>query len=348
MRTIVDVVPNHVSDQHDWFREALASPPGSPSRERFWFRPGSGPDGASAPNGWQSIFGGSAWTRVGGRRVVSALVRARAARSQLDPSRRLGRARGDPPLLVRPRCRRRPRRLGRPPGEGPRASRARARERRTDAIRSWIATSSTTSIAAGARSRTATPSHACWSARCGSPTPGVSCGTLRPDEMHTAFNFDFLSCPWEPARLRESIESTLALHAPVDAPPTWVLSNHDVTRPVTRYGRADTSFSFESKREGTPTDLTARNPQGPRRRLARHGASGLPLRVPGRGARPPRGRGHPARPPSGSDVAPLRWPRPGPGRVPDPDPLGGRLPAVRLQQRRRDTVARPTRRMGRS
>jgi alpha-glucosidase len=78
---------------------------------------------------------------------------------------------------------------------------------------------------------------------------------LRPDEMHTAFNFDFLSCPWEPARLRGSIESTLASHAPVDAPPTWVLSNHDVTRPVTRYGRADTSFSFESKREGTPTDL---------------------------------------------------------------------------------------------
>ena len=55
--------------------------------------------------------------------------------------------------------------------------------------------------------------------------------------------------------MRASIESALASHAPVDAPPTWVLSNHDVTRPVTRYGRADTSFSFESKREGTPTDL---------------------------------------------------------------------------------------------
>jgi alpha-glucosidase len=41
----------------------------------------------------------------------------------------------------------------------------------------------------------------------------------------------------------------------VDAPATWVLSNHDVTRPVTRYGRTDTSFAFESKRADTPTDL---------------------------------------------------------------------------------------------
>jgi alpha-glucosidase len=78
---------------------------------------------------------------------------------------------------------------------------------------------------------------------------------LRHDELHTAFNFDFLACPWEPAALRASIDGALATHAPVDAPTTWVLSNHDVTRPVTRYGRADTSFSFESKREGTPTDL---------------------------------------------------------------------------------------------
>ena len=56
------------------------------------------------------------------------------------------------------------------------------------------------------------------------------------------------------ARLRLSIESAIASHQPVDAPTTWVISNHDVTRPVTRYGRDDTSFSFESKRAGTPTD----------------------------------------------------------------------------------------------
>ena len=42
IRTVIDVVPNHVSDQHPWFKEALSSEPGSPARERFWFHPGKG------------------------------------------------------------------------------------------------------------------------------------------------------------------------------------------------------------------------------------------------------------------------------------------------------------------
>jgi alpha-glucosidase len=78
---------------------------------------------------------------------------------------------------------------------------------------------------------------------------------LRPDEMHTAFNFDFMSRPWDSAELRASIDLMLDAHAPVGAPSTWVLSNHDVTRPVTRYGREDSSFAFAAKRFGTPTDL---------------------------------------------------------------------------------------------
>ena len=78
---------------------------------------------------------------------------------------------------------------------------------------------------------------------------------LRPDEMHTAFNFDFMSRPWDAAELRASIDLMLAAHAPVGAPSTWVLSNHDVTRPVTRYGREDSSFAFARKRFGTPTDV---------------------------------------------------------------------------------------------
>lgn len=55
-------------------------------------------------------------------------------------------------------------------------------------------------------------------------------------------------------RLRTSIEETLAEYAPVGAPATWVLCNHDVTRTVTRYGRADTAFDFAAKAFGTPTD----------------------------------------------------------------------------------------------
>jgi alpha-glucosidase len=65
IRVVVDIVPNHSSDRHAWFREALAAPPGSAARQRYIFRPGTGPDGAAPPNDWRSLFGGSAWEPVG-------------------------------------------------------------------------------------------------------------------------------------------------------------------------------------------------------------------------------------------------------------------------------------------
>ena len=119
-----------------------------------------------------------------------------------------------------------------------------------------------------------------------------------------------------PAAGAASIDRRCAAHAAVDAPATWVLSNHDVTRPVTRYGRADTSFSFAAKRAGVPTDLDARPAPGPGRRAAGDGAAGRRLLLPGRGARPARGRGHRARPHPGPDALPLRWPRPRARRLP--------------------------------
>src|SRR5262249_20473732 len=64
IRIIVDVVPNHTSDAHPWFIEALAAGPRSAARDLFWFRPGRGEHGELPPNGWQSIFGGPAWSRT--------------------------------------------------------------------------------------------------------------------------------------------------------------------------------------------------------------------------------------------------------------------------------------------
>src|ERR1700744_3291860 len=64
IRIIIDVVPNHSSDRHPWFTEALAAGPAWAARDRFWFRPGRGEAGELPPNNWQSIFGGPAWTRV--------------------------------------------------------------------------------------------------------------------------------------------------------------------------------------------------------------------------------------------------------------------------------------------
>src|SRR6185295_4506390 len=62
IRVIADVVPNHVSSEHVWFRAALRDEPGA--RDRFIFRPGRGADGAQPPNDWVSAFGGPAWTRL--------------------------------------------------------------------------------------------------------------------------------------------------------------------------------------------------------------------------------------------------------------------------------------------
>ncbi len=63
IRIIIDVVPNHGSDQQPWFARALAAPPGSAERSRYHFRPGRGAGGELAPNDWTSMFGGPAWTR---------------------------------------------------------------------------------------------------------------------------------------------------------------------------------------------------------------------------------------------------------------------------------------------
>jgi len=65
LRVVVDLVLNHVSSAHPWFRAARLAGPGSPERSRFHVRPGRGPGRERAPNGWQSIFGGPAWAPFG-------------------------------------------------------------------------------------------------------------------------------------------------------------------------------------------------------------------------------------------------------------------------------------------
>jgi alpha-glucosidase len=81
---------------------------------------------------------------------------------------------------------------------------------------------------------------------------------VRPDELHTAFNFQLLEAPWEANELRTVIDRCIATTGAVGAPTTWVLSNHDVTRHATRYGRLDSTVGGVSDENrvhaGTPVD----------------------------------------------------------------------------------------------
>ena len=64
IKIIVDIVPNHTSDRHPWFQQALAAAPASAARDRYIFRDGVGADGREPPSDWRSHFGGSAWDQV--------------------------------------------------------------------------------------------------------------------------------------------------------------------------------------------------------------------------------------------------------------------------------------------
>ena len=263
IRTIVDVVPNHVSDQHEWFQAALASPPGSPERDRFWFRPGKGEHGDEMPTAWRSPFSGPTWTRTTnpdgtlGEWYLHLFTAAQPdvnwdhpdVRAEHEAILRFWFDRGvagiridsaallvkDPTLPEEPEAP--------APGEHPNTD----RDELHDIYRSWR------SIADGY------PGTRILIGELWLPEVERFARYLRPDELHTAFNFDFMARPWDAGALRASIDTTLAAHAPVSAPATWLLSNHDVTRPVTRYGRADSSFAFLAKRRGTPSDLELGN-----------------------------------------------------------------------------------------
>ncbi len=259
IRTIVDIVPNHVSDRHPWFVAALAAGPGSPERERFWFRPGRGENGDEMPTQWRSNFSGPAWTRTQNadgspgewylhlfsahqpdlnwshpevRRehedILAFWFDRGVAGVRIDSAALLVKDPALPEVPPDPE-----------PGEHPHVDRDELHE----IYRDWRAIADSYPEARVLVGEV-------WLA-----DVERFASYLRPDELHTAFNFDFLGRPWDAASLRTSIETTLAAHAPVGAPATWVLSNHDVTRPVTRYGQPDTAFSFAAKRRGVPTDL---------------------------------------------------------------------------------------------
>ncbi|WP_405564700.1 glycoside hydrolase family 13 protein [Streptomyces sp. NBC_01180] len=270
IRTIIDIVPNHVSDQHPWFRAALTAGPGSPERELFHFRPGRGEHGELPPNDWPSEFPGApSWTRVpDGEWYLHLFTPEQPDLNWAHPEvrrehedvlrfwfeRGVAGVRIDSAALLA----KDPRLPDFVEGHDPHPFVD--RDDLHDIYRSWRAVSD--------------EYGAIFVGEVWLPDAERFARYLRPDELHTAFNFDFLSRRWDAGELRRSIDATLTDHAPVGAPATWVLCNHDVTRTVTRYGRGDTGFAFAAKRFGTPTDIAL----GTRRARA---AALLTLALPG-------------------------------------------------------------------
>jgi alpha-glucosidase len=261
IRIIIDVVPNHGSDQHPWFQAALAAGPGSAERDRFWFRPGRGADGGQPPNGWQSIFGGPAWTRVTepdgtpGEWYLHLFAPEQPdynwanpeVRAEFEDVLRFWFDRGadgiriDSASLLTKDAALPEAAPDMPPGPlHPYSDRDDVHE----IYRSWRA------LADEYQARVLIGEI--WI-----PDAVRLARYVSPGELHTVFNFPYLSCPWDAVQLREVIDNTLALNAPAGAPATWVLSNHDVDRIVSRLGRSDTAFSLQQRSyfHGLPVDL---------------------------------------------------------------------------------------------
>ncbi|GAA2133538.1 glycoside hydrolase family 13 protein [Kitasatospora kazusensis] len=244
LRIIVDLVPNHSSDQHEWFQRALREGPGSALRERYHFRPGKGVSGELPPNDWESIFGGPAWTRSANpdgtpgdwylhlfapeqpdfnwenpavadefRSILRFWLDMGVDGFRIDVAHGLVKAEGLPDI-----------------GGGDQLKLLGNdvmpffdQDGVHEIYRSWR------------QILDEYPGERIGVAEAWTPTVQRTANYVRPDELHQAFNFQYLGTAWDAAALREVIDVSLDSMRPVDAPTTWVLSNHDVTRHATRF-----------------------------------------------------------------------------------------------------------------
>ena len=289
LKVIVDLVPNHTSDEHEWFQAALAAGPGSPERDRYIFCDGLGADGSTPPNDWHSVFGGDGWTRVteaDGRPGQWYLHLFDVKQPDLN---------WDNPEIG---------------------------DEFESILRFWLdrgIDGFRVDVAHGLIKEEGLPNYDAelhildGEVKPGAPMPPMwdqdavhdvyrrwhkvlaeygepdrilvaeawvrpqerAVRYIRPDEMHQAFNFDFLQSQWRAKDLREVIESSLEAADSVGAPSTWVLSNHDVVRHASRLG-----LPVGQRR---PNGIAADDPQPDRAlglRRAR-AASALMLALPG-------------------------------------------------------------------
>ncbi|HEU4757868.1 MAG TPA: alpha-amylase family glycosyl hydrolase [Agromyces sp.] len=244
IRIIIDIVPNHTSNRHAWFREALASPRGSAARDRYVFRDGLGPDGALPPADWTSAFGGPAWEPVGdGQWYLHYFAREqpdlnwdnREVRDDFLTTLRFWSDRGvdgfridvahglakllDDELPDQATLDELPRDGAHPLWD---------RDEVHDIYAEWRRVFNEYSPPRTAVAEAWVDSH------------------RRPryasvEGLGQAFNFDLLEAPFDAGAFRRIVDANLALAAASGSSTTWVLSNHDVVRHATRYGLPEPS-----------------------------------------------------------------------------------------------------------
>jgi alpha-glucosidase len=249
LKVLVDIVPNHCSSDHHWFRQALADGPGSRARARFHFAPGRGEHGELPPNNWHAMFGGPAWTRVtepagkpgewylhmftpqqpdwNWRDEEVAASFEDVLRFWLDrkvDGFRIDVAAG---LYKHPEL---------PDSDDPEAD-----ERTRDSVnplawnqpevhdvwRRWRAICEEYTASDG--------QERLLVGEVSVRTPAEQAKYVRPDELHQAFFFHLLTAPWDADYFHQVIRDALVDIAGTGSTITWVLNNHDQVRAVTRY-----------------------------------------------------------------------------------------------------------------
>jgi len=248
LRVLIDLVPNHTSDQHLWFKDALAATPGSAERDFYHFKTGRGDQGELPPNNWLSLFGGPAWTRTtnpdgtagdwylhlfdssqpdlnwANPRVQEAfedILRFWLDRGvdgfRVDQPHAMAKAAGlpDHPDIER---------AGAGFIEGEASPPMWFQEEVHPIFRRW---------------RTILDSYPGERAMCGEAYVlplSFMAKWVRHDEFNQTFNFRFLNSNWDAQTLFANINESFEAFDGVGAPSTWVLNNHDVIRHASRFG----------------------------------------------------------------------------------------------------------------
>ncbi len=248
LKVLIDLVPNHTSWEHVWFKRAISAAPGSAERDYYHFKDGRGERGELPPNNWQSMFGGPAWTRVTEsdgslgqwychlfdssqpdlnwanpvvqeefERILRFWLDRGVDGFRVDQPHAMGKAAGlpDHPYVDE---------AGAGFIEGRENPPMWFQEEVHPIFRRW---------------RAILDSYPGNRAMCGEayvlPLSFMALW-VRSDEFHQTFNFRFLDSLWEPQNLFNSINESFEAFDSVGAPSTWVLSNHDVIRHASRMG----------------------------------------------------------------------------------------------------------------